>query len=334
MARLWAGLGLAVTAVFGLIFYFGFMRDDHAGRRSDVTAAAAPQNVAVPEVKLFYAATGARLRDQPTITGSNVIGKLRRGDEAGGSVVAGTAEGELWLKLANGGGFVNLVNLTETPAPPLQKKFDQKILILPSAAKLLNAPARGAEVRGQLSKGSAVTASGITGNGYLEIILKNGGVGFIAGGAQIIAELDKPELPPAIAIKIDSNGCVSGPEIDALFKQIQNRQAAGLRRVEEAKYTNDDIRDAAITRYRQRTEGKSVIIPINRSFRGLTVTGIGVHPESQSVYFSESPEQARQVFRGAGYRVGRDGKLPSREIYASIDASNSKLGKTDMGCGV
>jgi hypothetical protein len=292
------------------------------------------QSAVAPELMLFYAATQAQLRDKPAIAGSVVTGKLQRGHEASGFVVKGINESEYWLRLAGGGGFVNLVNLAGTPAPRLQKTLGMKTIPLPAAANLLAAPARDAVVTDRLSKGFPVTAYGITDNGYLEIILKKGGTGYISGGAQIVASTEKPDLPPAIAIKIDGNGCAASAEIDALFKQIIGRQAAGLRQVEEAKYADDDARDAAIARYRQRTEGKSVIVPLERSFRGLTVTGIGVHPESQSVYFSENPDQVRSVFRGIGYRVGRDGKLPSREIYASIDASNSRLGKTDMGCGV
>ena len=327
-----AAAGIGVLAAIGLAYYSGYLGSVPAERPSDSTIVT--QNIAAPQLQLFYAATTARLRDQPTVSGSNVIDKLGRGEEANGAVVAGTAEGEYWLKLSDGSGFVNLVNLAASPAPLLQKTFDQKIIVLPNAARLLKAPTRGVDVIARLTQGTPVTASGITRNGYLEIIRKTGGVGYIADGSQIIADAQKPDLPPAIAIKIDSNGCAAGAEIEGLFKQIQNRQAAGLRRIEDAKYTDDDARDAAIARYRQRTESKSVIIPIARSFRGLTVSGLGIHPETQSVYFAEPPEQVRQVFRAAGYRVGRDGKLPSREIYASIDAGNSKFGKTDMGCGV
>ncbi len=332
--KLLAGLAIIAIAGLGSAYYFGFMRTGPADAGAGTAVSAVTQDIIAPEVKQFYAATQARLRDRPTITDSSVTGKLLRGDAVSGVIVNGASAGELWLKLAEDKGFVNLVNLTETPAPALQKKFGQKIIELPGAAKLLKSPARNGEITERLRQGTSVTVSGITDNGYLEVIRKTGGVGYIAGGVEIIADLEKPDLPPAIAIKIDANGCAAGPEIDAVFKQIQNRQAAGLRAVEEAKYPNDDARDAAIARYRQRNEGKTVTVPLNRSFRGLTVTGVGVHPESQSVYFSETPEQVRQVFRGAGYRVGRDGKLPSREIYASIDAGNSRLGKTDMGCGV
>ena len=331
--RLLAGAALAVAAACGLIYYFGYVRGVPVGKSSEVPSAVSNRADA-PQLKLFYAATTARLRDAPNIAGSNVIGKLTRGSEANGAVVPGAADGEYWLKLADGSGFVSLVNLTELQVPALQKAFNQKIIVLTGAATLLASAQRGAPILARLPKNTAITASGITANGYLEVIRKQGGVGYIAGGAQIVAAAQKPDLPPAIAIKIDSNGCAVGAEIDGLFKQMQNRQVAGLRRVEDAKYTDDDAREAAIARYRQRNEGKSVLVPIARSFRGLTVTGLGIHPESQSVYFAEPPEQVRQAFRTAGYRVGRDGKLPSREIYASIDAGNSNLGKTDMGCGV
>jgi hypothetical protein len=110
-----------------------------------------------------------------------------------------------------------------------------------------------------------------------------------------------------------------------------------LKAVEDAKYPDDDARDAAIAKYRQRTEGKSVVIPLERSFHTLTVTGLAQHYESQSVYFADPPEKVRKVFRSIGYRVGKDGKLPSGEIYAGIDPApkgNASYGKTDLGCGV
>jgi hypothetical protein len=107
--------------------------------------------------------------------------------------------------------------------------------------------------------------------------------------------------------------------------------------VENASYANDDARDAAIDKYFGRNDGKSRLMRLKRSFNGLTVTGIAQHYESQSVYFDDPPEKVRSVFRAQGYKVGKDGKLSSSDIYASIDAAPrtfSGYGKTELGCGV
>jgi hypothetical protein len=335
--RLWLSLVVAVTLLSGMGYYLAFIHDSgsNAAQAVETTVQKTPTEVA--EVKQFYAATKARLRDSAAAENSNVIGLLRRGEPVSGAIVAGTAEGQLWLKLADDKGFVNIVNLSENPAPVLKTSFGGKVFTLPQRAILLSAPSQNSPILDRLAQGLALTTSGITRNGYAEIIRKTGGVGYIANGEQLLAALEKPALARAMTIKIDNNGCAAGPEIDSLFRQIQFRQAAGLKAVEDAKYPDDDARDAAIAKYRQRTEGKSVIIPLERSFRTLTVTGLAQHYESQSVYFADPPEQVRKVFRSIGYRVGKDGKLPSGEIYAGIDPApkgNASYGKTDLGCGV
>ncbi len=336
-SRLWLSLAVAVTLLSGIGYYLAFIHDAGSSAAKDVVKVAPKAALEVAEVKQFYAATKARLRDSPAAENSNVIALLRRGDPVSGSIVAGTAEGQLWLKLADNKGFVNVVNLSEKPAPVLKASFSGKVFTLPQRAILLSAPSKDSQILDRLAQGSALTASGITRNGYAEIIRQTGGVGYIANGEQLLAALEKPALARAMTIRIDNNGCAAGPEIDSLFRQIQYRQAAGLKAVEDAKYPDDDARDAAIAKYRQRTEGKSVVIPLERSFRTLTVTGLAQHYESQSVYFADPPEQVRKVFRSIGYRVGKDGKLPSGEIYAGIDPApkgNASYGKTDLGCGV
>jgi hypothetical protein len=330
--RLWTGIGAAALAISAGAAYlhFGSQGEGRVARTPSAVAPAAPK----PQPVTLYAATNVRLRDRPSLFESNIVGRQQRGDAVSGIVTNGTAGEESWIDLGRGRGFINLVNLRVSPPPKLQQRFGEKRIKLPGKASLLDEPGVNGSVLARLPQGRAVNLAGITDNGYLEILLEQGGTGYIADGAGIIAATQLPDLPPAIIVKIDGNGCATGPEIDTMFRRITARQATNLRAVEEAKYADDDARDAAIARFRARTEGKSTIIPLNRSFRGLKVTGLGVHPESQSVYFADPPEKVRQVFRSAGYRVGRDGKLPSREIYASIDTGNAKVGQTDMGCGV
>jgi hypothetical protein len=192
-------------------------------------------------------------------------------------------------------------------------------------------------LKDRLGKGLTLTASGITANGYAEIILKKGGVGYIADGATVIAEGKKAAIGPEIAIKIDPNGCAAGSDIQALFDQIFARQAAKRKAIEEADYPNDEARDAALTKFEQGAEGKSEYLKVNRSFKGLSVTGVAQHYESQSVYFADSPEKVRETFKSLGVKVSDDGRIKSDEIYAGIDATAKDAktyGATDLNCGV
>jgi len=84
-------------------------------------------------------------------------------------------------------------------------------------------------------------------------------------------------------------------------------------------------------------EGRSEFLKARRSFKGLSVTGVALHYESQSVYFSDSPAKVREVFRSLGVTVGKDGQIPSENIYAGIDSVHKNFrsyGQTGLTCGV
>jgi hypothetical protein len=331
----WFGLG-AVLAL-GLLYYFIFIYDDRSNDGGTPTAGEPQAQIVAPKTAQLFASTIANIRNKPTMEGSEIVGKLKRGDTVGGRLVPGSADGEFWLELEGGKGFVSLVNLSETEAPALTTSFGQKTILLVGPADMWNAPSQDAQLLDRLSKGLSISASGITENGYLEIILKKGGVGYIADGKKIVADAELADIDPPILVKLDNDGCAIGPEITALFKRMADAKAAGLKMVENASYPSDDARDAALDKYYGRIDGKTSFMRLKRSFNGLTVTGIAQHYESQSVYFDDPPEKVRSVFRGQGYKVGKDGKLPSNDIYAGIYAAPrefSAFGKTDLGCGV
>ncbi len=332
-----AWFGAGAILVLGLLYYYVFINDDRSNEGGTPTAELSQTQIVTPQTVQLFASTIANIRDKPSMEGSQIIGKLKRGDAVGGQLVAGAAEADEWMELSEGKGFVSLVNLSETQAPALKTSFGQKTILLAGPVDMWNAPTREAQLLDRLSKGLSISASGITENGYLEIILKKGGVGYAADGEKIVADAEQADIVPPIIVKLDNNGCAIGPEISALFKKMADAKAAGLKNVENASYTSDDARDAALDKYYGRNEGKTSFMPLKRSFGGLTVTGIAQHYESQSVYFEDPPEKVRSVFRAQGYKVGKDGKLPSRDIYASIDGAPrefSGYGKTDLGCGV
>ena len=74
-----------------------------------------------PRANLYYAATSANIRNIAASEGSEIIGKLARGDEVQGKLI--TAEdGSEWLELSDGKGFVFAANLTTTEMPLLATK--------------------------------------------------------------------------------------------------------------------------------------------------------------------------------------------------------------------
>ena len=84
-------------------------------------------------------------------------------------------------------------------------------------------------------------------------------------------------------------------------------------------------------------EGRSSYEKLQRSYEGLTVTAIGQHYESQSVYFAEPAARVIEVLRAKGYRVGKDGSIPSADLYAGVGAATAegaRYGKSDLTCGV
>ncbi|NJM50082.1 MAG: zinc-ribbon domain-containing protein [Sphingomonadales bacterium] len=334
--KLWLAIGAGVILVLAALYYVLFLADDFGGRNGGTPTAEVEKEAPLPVTsKIYYANSAANIRDAASVEGSTVTGKLKRGDEAKGKLIESEEGGERWLELDDGRGFVNLINLTENAMPALKSDLGRKVITLAGNAELWNAPADDATIVDRLSKGLSVTVSGITQNDYLEIILKKGGVGYIADGEAVLAAAEKAAMGPPIAIKLDPQGCAAGPEIKALFDQLYARQAAKRKAIEDADYPNDAARDAALTKYETETEGRSDFLKVRRNFKGLTVTGIAQHYESQSVYFAESPEIVRELFRSLGVKVGDDGQLPSRDIYAGIDPSrNPDYGKTDMGCGV
>ncbi|HEV7233426.1 MAG TPA: hypothetical protein VGN36_04210, partial [Sphingorhabdus sp.] len=84
-------------------------------------------------------------------------------------------------------------------------------------------------------------------------------------------------------------------------------------------------------------EGKSTYAKLARSFEGLSLTAIGLHYESQSLYFADPPAKVIEIFREKGFRIDGNGNFPSTELYAGISGTRGEsaaYGKSELGCGV
>jgi hypothetical protein len=83
-----------------------------------------------------------------------------------------------------------------------------------------------------------------------------------------------------------------------------------------------------------------VAVP-SRPWRGLTVTGVGLHYESTSVYFREPVATVRHVLRKTGVRIDANDSIPMtsdeavevQRLRPTTDDSR-RYGATEVKCGV
>ena len=324
----WIGAGALTLLVFALLYFFLFVRDDLSDSSEPVPEAAKTEAVTAASVQMFTM-TEANIRDKATTVGSSIIGKMPRGSALSGVVKLGEDGVTEWLELAEGKGFVATINLSDTEPPVLTKTLGDKIWAADVATEIWSQPDSSSSLIDRVGEGAKLTLAGLTGNDYIEIKLKNGGVGYIAGGAAIIARMGgKP-----VAISFNPANCRFGGEIDAEFEKIGAKLRAQWAALEAKEYPDDAAREKAMNA----VEGRSTFQRLQRSYEGLTVTAIAQHYESQSVYFAEPAARVVEVFRRKGFRIGRDGGFASTELYAGIAdtrGESATFGKSELGCGV
>ncbi|MGL5839003.1 MAG: zinc-ribbon domain-containing protein [Sphingorhabdus sp.] len=311
-----------------LAYYLIFLRDDASPSLEDRVKPEAKQTEAVA-AKQYFAMTEANIRDRATAQGTSIVGKVARGGGIAGKIILGEDGTSDWLELADGKGFVAMVNLSETQPPELVKMLGDKSWTTDRAIEIWSQPDLTSELVDRVSAGTTLNLFGITANDFIEIKLKRGGVGYIADGARIAALADgKP-----IAIAFNPASCSFGPEIDALFTKLGDRVRTQYKEIENRDYPSEEAREKALGAM----EGKSTFEKLQRNYQGLTVTGIAQHYESQSIYFADPPAKVIEVFRAQGHRIGRDGQFPSTDLYAGIGATQAqgaRFGKADLSCGV
>ena len=325
---MWIGAVVLTLLLLALLYFFLFVRDDLTDSGEPVPEAAKTEAVTTAPVQMFTM-TEANIRDKATTVGSSIIGKMPRGSALSGVVKLGEDGVTDWMELAEGKGFVSTINLSETQPPVLTKMFGDKIWTVDAATEIWSQPDSNSSLIDRVSEGTKLTLAGLTDNDYIEIKLKNGGVGYIADGAAILARMGgKP-----VAISFNPANCRFGGEIDAEFEKIGAKLRAQWAALEAREYPDDAAREKAMAA----VEGRSTYQRLQRSFEGLTITAIGQHYESQSVYFAEPAAKVTEVFRAKGFRVGRDGTFASTELYAGISGTRGEsatFGKSELGCGV
>ncbi len=194
--KYWIGGTAILLLILAGLYYWLFLADDF-GRSEGGRPTAGPvetseveeMEAAATTASLYYATSTANIRDQASIEGSEIVGKLSRGDEARGKLT----QGGDWLELEDGQGFVFMTNLTGSSLPELAENFGRKRMTLNAPARLLAAPSEDAELRDELSRGLTMSIAGITAGGYAEVILRKGGVGYIANGTSVLDDYVPPK---------------------------------------------------------------------------------------------------------------------------------------------
>lgn len=322
------GGGAAILLLL-LLYYLIFIRDDMGA----TTAPATSEKVEAKEVAgaAYFAVADANIRDKATTVGTMIAGKLLRGTSASGTVITGEDGTTQWLELADGKGFIAMSNLSETEPPQIAKALGDKIWMADKAMDISAQPDGSAPILDRVQAGTPLTLYGLTANDYIEIKLKKGGVGYIADGSRI-AELANAKGKP-IAISFNPASCNFGGELEVEFGKLAAKSRAAYEAIDRTDFPSDEARDKALGNF----EGKSYYQRLERSFNGLSITGIAQHYESQSIYFADAPDKVLAAFRAAGYKIGRDGQFANTEIYAGIGATAGEgrsFGKSDLSCGV
>ena len=312
-----------------LLYYFLFLHDDMAGNSLEDRVRPAPVAEEAAIDKQYYAVADANIRDKPTTQGSTVTGKLLRGTAASGKMIVGEDGTSDWLELADGKGYIATVNLSEIQPPEIVKPLGDKSWTTDQSIEIWAQPDIASTLIDRVAAGTTLSLFGLTANDFIEVKLKKGGVGYIADGARIAALANgKP-----IAIAFNPNSCSFGPEIDAMFSKIGDKLRANYKALENKEYPSEEARGKALASI----EGKSSYEKLQRNYEGLTVTAIAQHYESQSVYFAEPATRVIEVLRSKGYKVGKDGSIPSTDLFAGIGATSgegARYGKSDLTCGV
>lgn len=321
--------GSAAILLLLLLYYWIFIRDDVV----TVATPAPTEKIAAKEVveTFYFAVADANIRDKPTTLGTTITGKQIRGTSAPGVIITGVDGTTPWLELAEGKGFIAMSNLSETEPPKIAKPLGDKIWVSDRAMDILAQPNASAPVLDRIAAATPITLFGLTGNDFIEIKLKKGGVGYIAQGARIAALASAKGKP--IAISFNPASCNFSGELGSEFAKLTAKSRAAYLAIDKTDFPTTEARDTALVGF----EGKSYFQRLERSFNGLSITGVAQHYESQSLYFADSPDKVLAVFRAVGFKIGRDGQFANTEIYAGIGATGGQgrsYGKTDLSCGV
>lgn len=263
----------------------------------------------------LFAVAEANLRDTPSLEGSKIVGSLKRGEKVNG-VIVNDDRGKPWLKIDGSGRFVSLANLAETQ-PPALANLDGSDRITTAQCTILAAATAAATTKTVLKSGAAIRLVGSTADGFGEVGLPGGGVGYTAPSAGCIT--DPSPAKGAVAnrlIQLDPRSCDLGTELEPYYEKARAARDSGAIEELEEEYS----------------------FPVDKRFQGLRVTSVILGSEWQGVAFGDPLNKVQATFRKLGFTFEKDGTLtvpaddyPVTTLRAAIPAMK-KRGLTELIC--
>ena len=318
---------LAILLGFVGLYFWLFVLDDM--QKGSASPIAEPSTGAPAAAQIFFTMTEVNIRDKPTTSESVILGKLPRRSQVTGVVQPGSAPGDGWIELSDGNGFVAMVNLSTSKPPQLVTLLNDQSWIVDMPVDVWTTTAPDSALIDRVRAGTMLKLVGLTADNFIEVKLPDGGYGYLADGKSILARLGgKP-----IAIGFNPQTCAFSGEIGTEFTKIGARLRAQWQALEAKEYADDAAREKAYAK----VEGKSSYARLRRSFDGLSLTALGQHYESQSLYFADPPAKVIAVFRDNGFNIGSDGIFKTTELYAGISGTRGEstaYGQTELSCGV
>lgn len=324
-----AAIATAALLLIGMLYFWLFLADDwrSADSRQDPEVEKSASDYAA--TRQLYAVTEVNIRSLPSTKEGQIIGKLPRGSAVTGTLKMGMDGTSSWFQLAHGNGYIADINLVETAPPEITRALNDKAWLADGPVDIWAQPDTASALLDRVSEGTKLTLFGLTANDFIEVKLRNGGVGYLADGAAILSRQGgKP-----VEISFNPQTCNFGGELGAEFAKIATRLRAQWEALESRDFAEEEAREKAYSAI----EGKSTYVKLPRSFEGLSLTAIAQHYESQSLYFADPPAKVIEAFRRQGFRIDSNGTFASTELYAGISATRGEgaaYGKSELGCGV
>ncbi|MCA0209767.1 MAG: zinc-ribbon domain-containing protein [Proteobacteria bacterium] len=288
-----------------------------ADKADTVETADAGEDRARAETATLYAVAEANLRDRASLQGSKIIGSLKRGEKATGKLVT-DERGKQWLKLEGSSGFVSLANLAKS-APPALASLDGSDRITTAQCTVLESATSGAASKMVLKPGAAVRLVGATADGFTEVGLPDGGVGYMPVSSACATEPSAAKGAVAnTLVQFDARTCELGPELEPYFEKA--RKARDAQNVEETAEEYD--------------------FPVDKRFRDLRVTAVIVGYEWQGVAFGDPASKVQAAFRRMGFKVDKNGDFAADDDVAvattirPTDGGAKSRGQSELICGV
>jgi hypothetical protein len=289
------------------------------------------------ETQTYFAVRKLKVRSKPS-TDASILTEIARGAQIEGTLVNGPDGKSRWIKLKGKDQYIAEVNLSDV-APEAMQTALNRVLALDEQTEIRNRPADNGTTVDTLAAGGKVEALGIV-NGWVEIALKKGGVGYIRpsdASINAVATLGSGAAKPAIAaasavdfgsmIAFNAESCTFGSGIDSVMSALSTNQGSGAFTVPgvEGELTGkaDNPSNPSAGKIRAVVKG---------NYKGVTLTGIYSGYEGNGLTFSDSPDKVAAAFADAGFQKDENGGYAT-----SQDGGGgfivSEGGRTVLSCG-